>query len=200
MCNMLFLPLVVPTVIRSLSSSQLLGKYVDPKAMSSNDLPSITSKEQLHLLSPKSKSGHTPASRTRSPSLPAKFIHTGRMPFKGKTSLLVAVLYTHVITYLFIILWCSLEEEVVEEEDREDAGLSMQPISRENREPSGVYSRSVVVRELPSDTKIESYVFGLYMYTIAGIEISNIKIGGPLAVVEFPEPVGEFYVTCSATC
>ena len=86
-----FLPLVVPTVIRSLSSSQLLGKYVDPKAMSSNDLPSISPKETLHLLSPKSKGGQTPASRKRSPSLPAKFIHTGRMPFKGKTRLMVAV-------------------------------------------------------------------------------------------------------------
>ena len=89
---------------------------------------------------------------------------------------------------------------MAEEEDEEDAGLSMKTISRKNREPSGVYSRSVVVRELPSDTKIESYVLGLYMYTIAGIESSNIKIGGPLAVVEFPEPVGEFYITCSATC
>ena len=94
----------------------------------------------------------------------------------------------------------ALGEEVVEEEDGEDTGLSMKPISRRNREPSGVYSRSVVVRELPTDTKIESYVFGLYMYTIAGIESSNINIGGPLAVVEFPEPVGEFYITCSATC
>ena len=95
MCNechcRLFLPLVVPTVIRSLSSSQLLGKCVNPKAISSNDLPSITSKEQLHLLSPKSKGDHTPKSRKRSPSLPAKFIHNGRMPFKGKTSLLVAI-------------------------------------------------------------------------------------------------------------
>ena len=97
MCNechcQLFLPLVVPTVIRSLSSSQLMGKCVNPKAMSSNDLPSITSKEQLHLLSPKAKGGQIPESRKRSPSLPAKFIHNGRMPFKGKTLLLVAVLY-----------------------------------------------------------------------------------------------------------
>ena len=89
----LFLPLVVPTVIRSLSSSQLMGKCVNPKAMSSNDLPSITSKEQLHLLSPKAKGGQIPESRKRSPSFPAKFIHNGRMPFKGKTLLLVAVLY-----------------------------------------------------------------------------------------------------------
>ena len=79
-----------------------------------------------------------------------------------------------------------------EEDEEEDAGLSMKVISRKNREPSGVYSRSVVVRELPTDTKVESYVVGLYMHTIAGIESSNIKIGGPLAVVEFPEPVGEF--------
>ena len=89
---MFFLPLVVQTVIRSLSSSQLLGKSVDPKAMYSSDLPSITSKEQLHLLSSKSKGGQIPESRKRSPSLPAKFIHTGRLPFKGKTRLLVAVL------------------------------------------------------------------------------------------------------------
>ena len=87
-----------------------------------------------------------------------------------------------------------------EEAEEEDAGLSMKPISSRNREPSGVYSRSVVVRKLPTDTKIESYVVGLYIYTIAGIESSDIKIGGPLAVVEFPEPVGEFYISCSATC
>ena len=80
---------------------------------------------------------------------------------------------------------------MAEEKYKEDAGLSMQIVSRRNHDPSGVYSRCVVVRELPSDTKIESYVFGLYMYTIAGIESSNIKIGGPLAVVEFPELVGE---------
>ena len=61
-----------------------------PKAMSSNDLPLITSKEQLHLLSPKSKGGQISESRKRSPSLPAKFIHNGRM---RKTRLLVAVLY-----------------------------------------------------------------------------------------------------------
>ena len=95
LCNVqchcwLFLPLVVPSVIRSLSSSQLLGKRVVPKAISSNDLPSITSKEQLHLLSPNAKGGQIP-DRKRSPSLPAKFIHNGRMPFKSKTSLLVAV-------------------------------------------------------------------------------------------------------------
>lgn len=85
-----------------------------------------------------------------------------------------------------------------EEDEEEDAGLSMKNISRKNREPSGVYSRSVVVRKLPSDTKVENYVVGLYMCTIAGIETSNIKIGGPLAVVEFPEPIGEFYMQPAA--
>ena len=89
---------------------------------------------------------------------------------------------------------------MTEEEDEEDVGLSMNTISIRNREPSGVYSRSVVVRKLPTDTKVESYVVGLYMCTIAGIESFNIKIGGPLAVVEFPEPVGEFYIIYSATC
>ena len=88
----LFLPLVVPTVIRSLSSSQLLGKYVDPKAMSSNDLPS---KEQLHLLSPKSKAVQIPESRKQSPSLPAKFIHTGKMPFKGEQVCWLQYLYVY---------------------------------------------------------------------------------------------------------
>ena len=89
---------------------------------------------------------------------------------------------------------------MAEEEDEEDAGLSMNTISTRNREPSGVYSRSVVVRKLPTDTKVESYVVGLYMYTIAGFESSNIKIGGPLAVVEFSEPVGEFYPKYCLQC
>ena len=101
------------------------------------------------------------------------------------------------MTYLSL-LCCSLGEEVAEEEDEEeDAGLSIKTM---NREPSGLYSRSVVVRKLPTDTKVESYVVGLYMYTIAGIESSNIKIGGPWAVVEFPEPVGEFYPKYRLQC
>ena len=86
-----------------------------------------------------------------------------------------------------------------EDNEEDDAGLSMKTILRKNREPSGVYSRSVVVRKLPTDTKVESYVLGVYMCIIAGIESSNVKIGGPLAVVEFPEPVGEFILAAACT-
>ena len=98
---------------------------------------------------------------------------------------------------MYSLLWCFLGAEVTE--DEEDVGLSMKTISRRSRELPGVCSHSVVVRKLPSHTKIVSYVVGLYMQTIAGIETSNIKISGPLAVVEFPEPVGEFILTAACT-
>ena len=63
-----------------------------------------------------------------------------------------------------------------------------------SHEVSGEYSRSVVVRGLPShDTKVEDFVLGMYMQNIAGIEPSSVNIGGPIAVVEFPKPVGELH-------
>ena len=57
----------------------------------------------------------------------------------------------------------------------------------------GEFSRSIVVRGLPCDTKVENYVLDLYMENIAGIKTSSINIGGSLAVVEFPKPVGKLY-------
>ena len=70
--------------------------------------------------------------------------------------------------------------------DNTDAG-------EDSLELLGEFSRSIVVRGLPCDTMVENYVLDIYMENIAGIKTSSINIGGPLAVVEFPKPVGKLY-------
>ena len=79
------------------------------------------------------------------------------------------------------------DEEIEDETDAVSPGTT----KLHSHEVSGEYSRSVVVRGLPRDTKVEDYVLGMYMQTIASIEPSSVNIGGPIAVVEFSKPVGE---------
>ena len=83
------------------------------------------------------------------------------------------------------------EEEFNEEgEDKPDKSTSAVRIPRKTLNDSGVFSSSVVVKGLPSG--IKEFVLELYMQNISGVDHSvEVTIGGSLAVVEFPEPVGE---------
>ena len=195
---------VIPNVVvRKITTNpparKLLGGTVHFKAMCNSDIPpplirpKLTQRQSESTTEGDSKVWSDQRSHSTS-SLSGKPPHyspTADSSFlSGKISMTLAL--NNYIAWYVLYTEEDEEEEFSEEgEDEPDKSTSAVRTPRKTLNDSGVFSSSVVVKGLPSG--IKEFVLELYMQNISGADHSvEVKIGGSLAVVEFPEPVGEF--------